>query len=136
MSSLSVTHDTGDQFSVAVRGHVLHVDQPVVDGGADTAPTPVELFVASLATCVGHYAHRYLKRHQLTTTGLAVTAHWDLTTSPNRVGEIQIELTIPEGVPAERQAALLAVASHCTVHNSLASPPAVTVVAAAQASAA
>jgi hypothetical protein len=35
-------------------------------------------------------------------------------------------ITVPNGVPADRRDALLAVASHCTVHNSLTTPPYVT----------
>lgn len=134
MASLQVTHVAGDQFSVAVRGHVIVVDQPVGDGGTDSAPTPVELLVASLASCVGHYAHRYLQRHGLPTEALGVSAEWELATSPNRVGAVRLELAIPPGVPADRRAALLAVASHCTVHNTLTSTPDITVTAAPAAS--
>jgi putative redox protein len=32
---------------------------------------------------------------------------------------------VPAGLPPERWAALRAVASHCTVHNTLTSPPSV-----------
>jgi putative redox protein len=34
---------------------------------------------------------------------------------------------VPDDFPAERRAALAAVASHCTVHNTLATQPYVTV---------
>jgi uncharacterized OsmC-like protein len=37
---------------VTVRGHEIRSDQPVGDGGDDSAPTPTELLVASLAGCV------------------------------------------------------------------------------------
>jgi uncharacterized OsmC-like protein len=46
---------------------------------------------------------------------------------PARVGEINVSIEVPEGVPHERRAALLAVASHCTVHNTLEDPPAVSI---------
>ncbi|MFF0677508.1 OsmC family protein [Streptomyces tendae] len=45
-------------FEVRVRGHVLTVGQPRTDGGRDTAPGPVELFIASVAPCTAHYAGR------------------------------------------------------------------------------
>ena len=56
MPTVTVTHDVGDRFDIAIRGHVVHVDQPESDGGSDTGPTPTELFVASLASCVAFYA--------------------------------------------------------------------------------
>lgn len=117
-----VDHEDGDRFRIGVRGHVIEVDQPVHDGGSDVAPTPTELFVASLASCVAFYARRFLTRHGLPTAGLVVTAGFTMAERPARVGEVTVTVTVPEGVPAERQASLLAVASHCTVHNTLRQP--------------
>jgi putative redox protein len=137
MSSIVVSHLVGDQFEVAIRDHRLRVDQPLSDGGQDTAPTPTELFVSSLATCVAFYARRYLARHDLPTNGLGLEARYELATRPNRVGTIAISLRVPHGVPEDKWPALLAVARHCTVHNSLEAPPAVSIeLAAAQRAAA
>jgi uncharacterized OsmC-like protein len=126
-TTLRVEHRGGDRFDIAVRGHVLHVDQPGAAGGEDSAPTPTELFVAGLASCVAFYARRYLHRHDLPTAGLAVTGTYELGSRPARVTRIEVRLTVPQGLPEERRDALLAVASHCTVHNSMTQPPDVTV---------
>jgi uncharacterized OsmC-like protein len=126
-SSVSVRHLDGDRFAVGLRGHELVVDQPVEDGGADSGPTPTELFVAGLVSCVAFYARRYLARHGLPTEGLAVSGDYELGRSPARVAAVRIRVTVPDGVPADRREALLAVASHCTVHNSLTTPPDVSI---------
>jgi uncharacterized OsmC-like protein len=125
--SVRVAHLSGDRFDINIRGHVIRTDQPVSDGGEDTGPTPTELFIASLAGCVAFYARRYLERHALPTEGLAVDADFRMGSRPARVARIEVRITIPDGVPAERCEALLAVASHCTVHNSLISVPEVSV---------
>jgi putative redox protein len=127
MSNITVSHVEGDRFAIELGEHTLMVDQPVQDGGQGTAPTPTELFVASLASCVAHYARRYLARHQLPTDGLTVTADYQFGTGPARVSAVQITVTVSPDVPADRREALLAVASHCTVHNSLTHPPTVLV---------
>jgi len=124
---LRVEHRGGDRFDIDVRGHVIGVDQPVEDGGDDTAPTPTELFIASLASCVAFYARRYLARHDLPTEGLVVEATFDMGTRPARVSGIDVRLILPAGVPAERRDALLAVAAHCTVHNTLTTTPKVAI---------
>jgi putative redox protein len=124
---MRVEHRGGDKFDINVRGHVVRVDQPVKDRGEDTAPTPTELFIASLASCVAFYARRYLARHDLPTDGLAVEATFDMGAKPARVAGIDLRLIVPEGVPPERLDALLAVASHCTVHNTLTSEPEVSI---------
>ena len=123
MSALSVTCEDGDRFAVAIGSHVVHVDQKVEDGGEDSAPTPLELFLVSLASCVAHYARRYLRRHDLPTEGLRVDTSWDMAKAPARVGSVSISLAVPPGVPEDRHEALLAVASHCTVHNSIVQAP-------------
>lgn len=123
--NVRVRHKEGDLFEIGIRDHLVYVDQPTEAGGSDAAPTPVELFVASLASCVAHYVNRFLARHQLPTEGLAVGATFTMADRPARVGEITVSIDLPAGVPDERRAALLAVASHCTVHNSLEDPPTV-----------
>lgn len=125
MPAVVVTHLEGDQFELAIRDHRLRVDQPCSDGGEDTAPTPTELFVSSLVACVAFYARRYLARHGLPTDGLRAEADFLFAERPTRVGEIDLRLHIPDCVPEESRARLLAVASHCTVHNTLENPPTV-----------
>ncbi|WP_432118551.1 OsmC family protein [Streptomyces sp. bgisy032] len=113
----------GDAYEIRVRGHVLTVDQPVPDGGNDTAPTPVELFVASVASCAAHYAGRYLDRHDVSREGLSVRAEYRMADDrPARVAALTLTVTAP-ALPARRQAALRAVVSHCTVTNTLARAP-------------
>ncbi|MEU6272933.1 OsmC family protein [Streptomyces populi] len=121
---LDVTHAGGDAYEVDVRGHRLLVDQPVDAGGTDIAPTPVELFAASLATCVAFYAGRYLQRHGLPREGLRVRSEFTMATDrPARVDSVRVVVVPPPELPARRHAAMLGVASHCTVHNTLHDPP-------------
>jgi putative redox protein len=122
--SFEVSHVERDAYTVDIRGHRLQVDQPIEAGGTDTAPTPTELFAASLATCVAFYAGRYLHRHGLSRTGLRVRTEFTMATDrPARVASLRVVVVPPPGLPEQRRAALLAVASHCTVHNTLHQPP-------------
>ena len=115
-----MTYLDGEAYEIGVRSHRVRVDQPERDGGADQAPTPTELFVGSLAACVAFYAGRYLSRHGYDREGLHVHAGFTMSTDrPARVTGIRITLRPPAAFPAERVPALLAVASHCTVHNSI-----------------
>ncbi|WP_406164778.1 OsmC family protein [Streptomyces sp. NBC_00996] len=121
---LEVAHVDQDAYTVEIRGHRLRVDQPTEAGGTDTAPTPTELFAASLATCVAFYAGRYLHRHGLPRTGLRVRTEFTMAADrPARVASVRLVVVPPPELPEQRRAALLAVASHCTVHNTLHQPP-------------
>jgi putative redox protein len=128
MPNLSVTHQSADRFELQVRGHRLTCDQPVADGGTDQGPTPTELFVGSLAACVAFYARRFLARHHLDAAGLRVQATYTMSPDrPARVDTITLQLLLPHPLEENRRRALVAVVDHCTVHNSLRSPPEVRV---------
>jgi len=46
---------------------------------------------------------------------------------PARISDVNLEIRVPGGAPEDRRKALFAVASHCTVHNTLRQPPEVTI---------
>ena len=79
---ISVDWASGDSFVIDVRAHFLTVDQPYADGGQDLGPTPTELFVASLAGCVGFYAERFLRRHGIAPDGLRVECDFEMASGP------------------------------------------------------
>ena len=106
------------------------VDQPVADGGSDAEPTPTELFVGGLASCVAFYAGRFLARHGVERDGLSVGCDWEMAQDrPNRVGRIDIRLGLPASFPQKDHDRLMAVVEHCTVHHSMVQIPEVHIAA-------
>ncbi|MFG2085163.1 MULTISPECIES: OsmC family protein [unclassified Spirillospora] len=125
MSEIMVVHQENDAFAVLVRDHVVHVDQPYFAGGMNNGPTPVELFVASLAACAAHYGRRYLTRHSFPAEGLEVTADFAMSAGggPARVSRIGLRLRPPVSLPSEAVDGLRRAVEACTVHNSILDPP-------------
>jgi putative redox protein len=122
---LTVASLGGDRHRITIRGHELIVDQPRDAGGEDAGPTPADLFVASLASCVAHYARRGLGPSG---DGPTVRCVWRMSeTPPSRVAAIRIDVTVPPGTTDARVAAVRRAVEHCTVHNSLKAPPAVSI---------
>jgi uncharacterized OsmC-like protein len=122
--TMCVRYDGGERYEIAVRDHVVSVDQPPEIGGSDVAPTPTELFVASLAGCVAFYAGRFMTRHGLSREGLSVAVTYNMADDrPARVANIHLTVRVPEAMPSQQRPALQAVVEHCTVHNSLTTPP-------------
>lgn len=117
---LTVQHVRDDEFMMRLRAHELHTDQPDSDRG----PSPVELFVASLATCVAHYSGTFLRRHDLPSDGLTAHAEYAMATDrPARVARIRVTVQVDISLTPQQKTALQAVANHCTVHNTLRQPP-------------
>ncbi|WP_214409132.1 OsmC family protein [Sphaerisporangium fuscum] len=119
--TLRVLWRGGDRFDIRARHHTIRVDQSMDFGGSDSGPTPVELFVGSLAACVAHCAERYLHRCQLP-AGVRVTAEYETGVRPAHVSRIELVVEAP-GVPEGLRESFCNVVRHSAVHNSLLLPP-------------
>jgi uncharacterized OsmC-like protein len=111
------------RFDLTSGNHTVVTDQPVADGGGDAGMSPVELFVGSLASCVGYFVARSCARHQIPYEGFTIEAGWTFAEQPHRVGSIDLQLKLPTVLTPSQQQKLLKVAHGCTVHQSLAGPP-------------
>ena len=125
MPRIEVARESGVRFRAFVRGHAITFDQPIEAGGTDMGPSPTDVFVASLAGCVAYYVERFLERHGIDAEGLRVVTDFEMANHPSRVADIELAIVIPAGLPDKLRAPLLAVAEHCTVHNSIAAAPSV-----------
>jgi len=71
------------------------VDQPESEEGTDKGMTPVELFVASLASCVAYYASTFLGRHIPDLTGLEVQSSWNYSEKPSPNSSMHFIIYVP-----------------------------------------
>ena len=115
----------GSRFEVSNGRHVVPTDQPKEDGGEDAGMSPVEIFVASLAGCVGYFVARYCTRHGIRAEGFSLETAWSMAEQPHRVGHIQLRLHLPGDLSSSEKEGLLKVAHGCTVHQSVIHPPAI-----------
>ncbi len=117
-----VAYPGGARYDILSDRHRIVTDQPVEDGGADAGMSPVELFVGSVASCVGYFVGQFCARHDISREGLKVDAEWTIAEAPHRVGQIQLAIRLPHRVTPELRERLLKVAHGCTVHQSIVVP--------------
>jgi len=117
----------GSRFNIISRRHTFITDQPVEDGGQDAGMSPVELFVGSIASCVGYFVGRYCARHKIPCERFTVDAEWSYAEQPHRVGSVSMRINLPAQLTAEQRERLLKVAHGCTVHQSIAVPASVSI---------
>ena len=110
------------------NGYRIRTDQPTVAGGEGTAPSPFDLFLASIGTCAAYYALRFLQIRNLDTEGLAVTLKADPPDAGRQVRSIRIEVALPPRFPEKYRDALLRAVDQCSVKRHLVQPPVVEVV--------
>lgn len=111
------------KFKIQARSHTVLCDQPVENGGEDTAMTPPELMLASLGSCAAFYAVQYLKTRNLANSGVEVSVTSDKLKSPARLGNFNIRVACPVDLNEEQTEGLMRSVRHCLIHNTLLSPP-------------
>jgi len=123
--NMTVAYKGGSRFDITSGSHTVVADQPVEDGGQDAGMSPVELFVGSLASCIGYFVGRYCARHKIACEGFTVDAEWSYAEQPHRVGSLSMRINLPAQLTPDQRERLLKVAHGCTVHQSIAVPPAI-----------
>lgn len=115
------THYKGDMlFESKLGNHSVLIDVPAGMGGSDRGPTPPELFIASLGSCVGAFVANYCGKSGVDTKDMTVDVTFDKVEDPTRLVNLKIEVNLPNGDCAKRQKAILRVAEHCPVHETIA----------------
>jgi len=125
---VKVSWDGDVRFTADIRGHKVHVDQPVQAGGADSAPGPLELLPASLGTCVAFFVKQFLAARGVDATGLEVEVGVMGAPNPHRIGRFEVRVVLPGGVPERYRDQVMRVAETCTVHHTLTHRPEIAVI--------
>lgn len=113
----------GLEVDAAVRGFTVRTDQPIEAGGTNAAPSPLELFLASLATCGAYYALRFCRRRGIATEGLSLVAEAAKDVSGSRIESIRLTLELPAGFPDHYREAVQRAVDQCAVKRALEDPP-------------
>ena len=124
---IDVSLPGGARVDAKVRGFTVSTDQPEADGGGNTAPSPFELFLASLATCAGYFVSFVLSGavYPFRNLRLVQTVHRNDAT--HQVEKIEIDILLPPDFPEKYKAAVVRAAESCSVKKVLAAPPPITV---------
>jgi uncharacterized OsmC-like protein len=121
---VKVQHLGAVRFEAVSRGHRVVCDQPVSNGGSDSAMTPPEFLLVSLGTCAGFYAAKYLETRHLPADGLEVRVAADKLMQPARLGKFRIEVVVPGLDPAHEEGVLRSVKA-CLIANTLLNTPSI-----------
>ncbi len=122
-----VTQLEGVRFVIEARNHCIVSDQPVDNNGTDHGMTPPELMLASLGSCAAFYAAQYLKARNLADKGVEVSVTAEKLKQPARLGDFRIDVSCPVSLTDEQQQGLMNSVHHCLIHNTLLSPPEISI---------
>ena len=106
-ATLGARYDT----SMTARTHTFTADEPAEVGGADTAPTPVELLMGSLASCTAITLRMYAQRKAWPLEGVDVRVQYTAKPTASFVKHI----TMRGHLDDRQKARMLEIAELCPV---------------------
>ncbi|MDP2911640.1 MAG: OsmC family protein [Candidatus Omnitrophota bacterium] len=128
MGKAEIGYMGGMKFEARNRSHTVIIDQPEDGGGQDQGPTPPELFVDSLGSCIGVYVLAFCKNTGLNPDGMRIILDWEKASDkPSRIKSINAKIELPNAVVGQRKAALLKVAESCLIHETIKHQPEITI---------
>ena len=119
---MEITFEGGKVVTANINGHIIKTDQPVASGGENSAPSPFELFLASIGTCAGIYVKGFCDNRQIPTDGIKIiqTAKYNENGLPT---DIKLEIKLPSDFPEKYKASVINVAELCKVKKTIAIQP-------------
>ncbi len=119
MGKISTVYKGDMLFESEIGKHRVLIDVPAAMGGSDRAPTPPEIFVASLGSCVAAFVVQYCERNGTDAGDMRVDVSFDKVENPSRLINFKVTIVLPRADCKQRREALLRVAEHCIVHETI-----------------
>jgi putative redox protein len=120
---MEITFEGGKVVTALSHGHRIKTDQPVDNGGTNTAPSPFELYMASIGTCAGVYVKSFCDNRKIPTDGIKIIQSAEFDTETGLPVTITIDIQLPADFPEKYKASVVSVAELCKVKKSIAHPP-------------
>ena len=120
--NIAVSFPGGVAVEAALKGHTVRTDQPA-PLGADSAPSPFDLFLASIATCMGYYALRFCQERGIATDGLGLSLETVRDEERKRLATIKVALAVPSAFPERYREAIRRAVDQCAVKKHMVEPP-------------
>ncbi|MCJ7449005.1 MAG: OsmC family protein [Bacteroidales bacterium] len=120
---MEITFDGGKVVTAHAHGHIIRTDQPLDIGGGNSAPTPYDLFLASIGTCAGIYVKSFCDNRKIPAEGIKIIQSYEWNKETGLPVNIKLDIKLPSDFPDKYKASLINVAELCKVKKTIANPP-------------
>jgi putative redox protein len=121
--NMEITFAGGKKVNASYKGHIHKTDQSVASGGENSAPSPYDLFLASIGTCAGIYVKSFCDQRNLPTDDIKLIQSLEINPESKLPSRISIEILLPADFPEKYKGALVNAAELCAVKRTIANPP-------------
>lgn len=120
---MQIYFDGKKQVNAEWNGQVIKTDQPIQGGGDGSAPTPFDLFLASIGTCAGIYVKGFCDQRGLSTENIKIIQKLNFDPATRLIDKIDLEIQVPNDFPEKYKEAVINSANLCAVKRHMQQPP-------------
>lgn len=122
-SIFNITFDGNKKISAHFREFTVHTDQPVAGGGENTAPSPFEMFLASIGTCAGFYVASFCLSRSIPTDNISIIQTVFRNDTTHMVEKVTLDIILPPDFPEKYKTSVIKAADTCSVKKHFLHPP-------------
>ena len=112
------------------KGFTIVTDVPSEPGGEVSAPSPVDLLLASLGTCTSYYVLHFCQQREIPLDDVSLSLDVERDKDSKQITKILMSINLPGSFPEQYLDAVVKATSQCTVKKYLQNCPAIETVAA------
>jgi ribosomal protein S12 methylthiotransferase accessory factor len=120
---MEITFDGGKVVTAHCRDHAIRTDQSENSGGKNSAPSPFELYLASIGTCAGIYVKSFCDNRNIPAENIRLVQSVEYDKESGLPVSIKIDIQLPSDFPEKYRASVIHVADLCKVKKSIKTPP-------------
>ncbi len=117
-NEILVTLPGGRRVDAQLGAHLVRTDQPRESGGDDGAPSPFQLFLASIGTCAGIFVQGFCQKRGLPFERIRILERPSYAADGTLTG-VDLDIQVPPDFPEKYHHALVRVADQCSVKKAI-----------------
>lgn len=120
---MEIIFNGGKVVTAKTDDHLIITDQPLANGGDNSAPAPFDFYLASIGTCAGIYVKSFCDRRSISTRGIKIIQTVEFDPEKRLPSVIKLDIQLPSDFPDKYKDAVINAADLCAVKKSIANPP-------------
>lgn len=119
---MTITFPGGERVDAHLEFMTIPTDQPP-PYGEGSAPSPFDLFMASIGTCAGIYILSFCNEREISSEGVHLVQRMKFDEDVGLMTKLDLEIQVPPDFPEKYYKALIRSANQCGIKKHLENPP-------------
>jgi putative redox protein len=112
----------GRRVDAQIGRHTIHTDQPISNGGQDAAPSPFDVFLASMGACSGIFVQGFCAKRGIPYEDIRIVERPEYD-ADGTLHAVDFDIELPPEFPEKYREALVRAVEQCSVKRAIQAKP-------------